>query len=362
MLPVSIPMMHVKPDSGIGRESVLHAAAPSLRSTQASDGVRVQFEEDIVDRDTARCRDVRSGLAVGSVLAVTILLISSFGLAAAANINSHHFEVRDLYTGEPIEGAEVSVVYGDELPGDIGFSAWNGKLKSAFTDADGVCEMNLLDMGQMDIFDWQPKAHFRFNRALVQVDAGRPFIKLVSCAVASGHKTVELRDGVYRFGVKYVGSASAVPGDKARQAGWGFMSVGSGVRFWLAPGKGEGEKDEETGSSSSASDEGDNTGSDESSSGGLSGWVEVVPNPCSAGSPYDVYYKFHNGTHESVTVNSFSNKAPKSSVDVTVSPGSTVVVSHGHGESASRGRWVNHPTFYTSAGTVDGTDYVFVVE
>jgi hypothetical protein len=279
----------------------------------------------------------------------------------AANINSHHFVVRDLYTGKPIEDAKVSVIYGDDLPGGLGYPTWNGRVKSATTDADGTCSMSLLDMDTPQMFDWCPAAHFLFPKSLVEVSSGRPLVKVLSCA-ATGYKYVQLKDGVRRFDPKYVGAASEVPGEKARQAGWGFISVGSGARFWLAPGKCVVEDEEPQESSSSEPADEDETGPDVAPSGGLSGWMEVVPNPCSPGSSYDVYFKFRNGTGESVTVNSLSNKGPKQSIGMSVAPGRTVVVKHAQGSGASQGRWVNHPTFYTSAGTVDGEDYVFVVK
>jgi hypothetical protein len=90
------------------------------------------------------------------------------------------------------------------------------------------------------------------------------------------------------------------------------------------------------------------------------GWVAVAPNPCSAGSPYDVYYLFWNNSSRPVTVSSIDDG---STIDIgsTVEANTVTVLHSAHGSSACSGEWVHNPSFATSAGAVYGPRYVFSV-
>ena len=96
--------------------------------------------------------------------------------------------------------------------------------------------------------------------------------------------------------------------------------------------------------------------------GSAEGWMEVDPNPCNEGDPYDVYYKVNNGTSSSITVTKVSDDGSTVWTGSTSVPAqSQLTVYSAHGDHAQAGTYVHHPVFYTSAGTIYGPEYTFVV-
>ena len=92
-------------------------------------------------------------------------------------------------------------------------------------------------------------------------------------------------------------------------------------------------------------------------SSGICGWVDVQPNPCAAGEPYDVYYKLYGAG--GLTVNRITDNGDSVWAGSMTVPGTGPVVVHQlHEASAEAGTWVHSPVFYAS---IVGSEYTFCV-
>ncbi len=174
-------------------------------------------------------------------IARAFILFAFISLVNGSNINPYGFQVKDLHTGRPIANALVSIIFGDDLPGDCGFPEWNGKVVSGYTNDNGRVTLKLLDFGAHHQFDISPSVHFIPSwRAVGYILQGRPLIKAVECR-AKGYKTIIVQDGEVEKR-KYIGGAGAGPTEREKKWGWGFLSIGAGggggacggITFWLA--------------------------------------------------------------------------------------------------------------------------------